>query len=246
MLKEIPGLTSNESLVYITLLNLKEAGATKISEKSGLFRTLCYDILVKLIEKGLVSHIKKEGKKIFRPSSPNRLLEILNEKQNETEKTLPELNALFSSLKEEISVEQFEGISGMKAIIEDMLKDAKEGKVSESFWLGPRGSSIEFMEAYQKEMIKLGNKIKKQKDIDLRIIWSSDLKTQKFVNSFGDKKNHRFFPEGFASTTPFIVYGDKLVINGGINKPFTILIKNKETAESFKHYFRFIWNFVKK
>ncbi|MCX6748275.1 MAG: helix-turn-helix domain-containing protein [Candidatus Pacearchaeota archaeon] len=244
MIKEIPGLTSNESLVYITLLNLKGAGATKISEKCGLFRTLCYDILTKLAEKGLVSHINQKGKRMYKPSNPERLIEILKEKQNETERVLPELNHLFSVPEEEISVQQFEGASGMKAIVEDMIADALRGKIKECFWLGPRGTSIEFMGAYLKDMIKRSKKI--IKNIDLRLIWSSDIHTEDFIKVFGEEKNHRFLPKGFASTVPFIVYGDKLVITGGINKPFTILIKNRETADSFKIYFNFIWKFASK
>src|SRR4030042_3722177 len=119
MNKEIPGLTVNESLVYITLLNLKEAGTTKISEKFGLFRTLVYDILTKLIEKGLVSYIKKESKRIYRASSPNRLLELIKEKEDETKKVVEDLNLTFQKPKEEVLVEQYDGVNGMKVIVED-------------------------------------------------------------------------------------------------------------------------------
>ena len=83
-LPEQTGLTPNEAKVYLTLLNLKQSGATKISEKCGLFRTLVYDILTKLIEKGLVSYIIKSKKRRYIASNPKRLLELLKKTVNIT------------------------------------------------------------------------------------------------------------------------------------------------------------------
>ena len=241
MIKEIPGLTANESLVYTTLLNLKEGGGTKISEKSGLFRTLVYDILTKLIEKGLVSYVKKEGKRIYRASSPNRILELIQEKEESAKKILPELKDLFEKPQEEVLVEQYEGANGMKSIIEDMFEEVLSGKTKQVFFLGPTGESWNFLEAYFIHSIGKIKKLKLLKKVDFRIIWSSELKTKKLIQLLGNKKMHRILPKGFASSVPFIVYGDKFVINGGETKPFVVLIKNKGTADSFKHYFEFIW-----
>ncbi len=243
--KEIPGLTPNESLVYVTLLNLKEEGATKISEKCGLFRTLVYDILTKLIEKGLVSYIKKESKRVYRASSPNRLLELFKEKEEETQKVIEGLNQLFQEPKEEILVNQFEGPAGMKAIVEDIINSAINKKAREALFLGPTGISWEFFAPYFIHAIKKVKALRLLKQGDFRVIWSSELKTKKLKNMIGKKENHRFLPEGFKSTVPVIIYGDKVAINGGITKPFVVLIKNKETADSFKHYFEFIWKHAK-
>ncbi|MDP3027138.1 MAG: helix-turn-helix domain-containing protein [Nanoarchaeota archaeon] len=239
--KEIPGLTKNESLVYITLLNLKQSGATKISEKCGLFRTLVYDILTKLIEKGLVSYTIKSKKRLYIASNPKRLLESLKEKENLIKEILPKLNTLFEKPTEECLVEGYEGKEGAKSVIEDAFNDALSGKIKEFLFFGATGKAVESIGYYYMHMVKKAEKMKLPYKIDFRGIWSSKLKTREVLESIGKRKQHRFFPEKFEPTTPAIIYGDKIVLMGGKEKSFTILIKNRELANSFKYYFNFIW-----
>ena len=235
------GLTSNEAKVYLTLLNLKQAGATKISEKCGLFRTLVYDILTKLVEKGLVSYVKKSNKKVYIASNPQRLLEILQEKEKIVRKTLPELKALFEKPKEECLVEQYEGKEGAKSVIEDAFSDAISGKTKEFLFFGSTGRAVDTIGYYYMHAVKKAEKMKLPYKVDFRGVWSSKLKTTKVLKSIGKKTNHRFFPLKYKPTAPVVIYGDKVVLMGGIEKPFTILIQNKELAKSFKDYFEFIW-----
>jgi sugar-specific transcriptional regulator TrmB len=241
MIKEIPGLTANESKVYIALLQMKESGATKLASKCGLFRTLVYDILIKLIEKGLVSSIIVSQKRLYRAARPARLMELLKEKENDTLKVLTELNALFAEPSEEFSVQEFEGIAGVKAVVEDMIVMAKNKEMKESYWLGPTGESMGVFGGYLKEQAKFIKKKKFLKNIDFRIIWSSKIENKSAIHLLGKKENHRFFPEGFNSEVPIIIYGDKIAIYGGESKRIVVLIKNKRAAESFKLYFKFIW-----
>jgi len=243
--KEIPGLTQNEALVYETLLNLKEAGATKISERCGLFRTLVYDVLTKLIEKGLVSYVLKSKKRIYIASNPRRLLELLREKEKAIKETLPKLNALFEKPAERCLVEQYEGKEGAKSVIEDAFNDALSGKIKEFLFFGATGKAVENIGYYYMHMVKRAEKMKLPYKIDFRGIWNHKLETAEVLESIGKRKQHRFFSEKFKPTTPAIVYGDKVVLMGGREKPFTILIKNKELADSFKHYFNFMWQYAK-
>ncbi|MBR9691663.1 hypothetical protein GOV06_02660 [Candidatus Woesearchaeota archaeon] len=238
----IEGLTKNEAKVYLTLLNLKQAGATNISEKCGLFRTLVYDILTKLIEKGLVSYILKSNKRIYIASNPNKLLSLLKEKQDSIKEILPQLTALYQNPAEECIVNQYDGIEGAKTVIDDAFNDAVSGKAKEFLFFGATGKAVESIGYYYMHIVNKAEKQKLSYKGDFRGIWSSKLKTRKVLESIGKKQNHRFFPKKFSPTTPAIIYGDKVVFMGGINKPFTILIKNKQMAESFKHYFEFIWD----
>lgn len=244
-LLEQTGLTPNEAKVYLTLLNLKQSGATKISERCGLFRTLVYDILTKLIEKGLVSYIIKSKKRKYIASNPKRLLELLKEKERLIKETLPKLNALFKKPTEECLVEQYEGKEGAKSVIEDAFNDALSGKIKEFLFFGATGRAIETIGYYYMHMVKKAEKIRLPYKIDFRGVWSSKLKTREVLESIGKRKQHRFFPEKFNPTTPAIIYGNKVVLMGGREKPFTILIKNEELAKSFKYYFEFIWKHTK-
>ena len=58
-------LAKNESKLYLSLLELGSASATQLIQKSGLHRAVVYDILERLIEKGLASFVIKGRKKYF-------------------------------------------------------------------------------------------------------------------------------------------------------------------------------------
>ena len=51
------GLTSNETEIYLVLLNWGELSVNEIGSKSGLHRQVCYDALDRLVEKGFISFL---------------------------------------------------------------------------------------------------------------------------------------------------------------------------------------------
>ena len=97
-LQEI-GLSKTESKVYLALLELGSALAGKITKKSGINRTNVYDALERLIEKGLVTYIIQANRKVFEPVDPNKLQEILKEKQDKLDSLMPELQLKYKSTK---------------------------------------------------------------------------------------------------------------------------------------------------
>ena len=85
-LKEI-GLTEGEIKVYLALLELGASTTGPIIEKANISRSIIYQILDKLIEKGLVSFITKEKTKYFQATQPKHFLDIIEkEKENLTTK----------------------------------------------------------------------------------------------------------------------------------------------------------------
>ena len=59
------GLNDVDIKIYLTLLNLGESLASEIAHKAGTPRASIYDILERLEQEGLVSHIIKDFKKYF-------------------------------------------------------------------------------------------------------------------------------------------------------------------------------------
>ena len=114
------GLNPNEIKIYLTLLRLGEAKAGEISKESQINRTTTYDSIERLIEKGLVSYSIEANRKIFKPVSPERLLDDLKEKQKIVEKSLPELNELFNKSKEKEESDIYKGKKGIRSILNDI------------------------------------------------------------------------------------------------------------------------------
>src|SRR3989338_647839 len=72
------GLTQKESEVYLALVELGSSSASNIIQKTGFHRAVVYDLLERLIEKGLVGHVVK-GKEGIK----NVLEDILRAKPKE-------------------------------------------------------------------------------------------------------------------------------------------------------------------
>jgi len=105
------GLTEREAEVYISLVELGSSSATQIIQKSGLHRAVVYDLLERLIEKGLVSHVIKGRKKFFESTNPLKLLEIIKEKENKIKTIIPQLIEL-SQFKGRLDVKIYKGKEG--------------------------------------------------------------------------------------------------------------------------------------
>jgi sugar-specific transcriptional regulator TrmB len=122
------GLTKGEIKVYLTLLKLGETTTGKIIEDSGLSSGKIYEILDKLINKGLASFVIKEKTKYFQASSPNRILDYLHEKEKDLKnkeeefiKQLPSLLAIKEKTKKENENTLFKGLKGFRTAIYEAL-----------------------------------------------------------------------------------------------------------------------------
>jgi len=129
LLEEI-GLTKGEIKVYLTLLKLGETTTGKIIEDAQISSGKIYEILEKLIKKGLASYTIKEKTKYFSAASPNRILDFihkreddLKDKEEEFLKEMPRLLALGASRKVQNEIRLFEGFNGFQTIIFEALSE---------------------------------------------------------------------------------------------------------------------------
>src|SRR3989344_7913662 len=113
------GLSRRESEVYYVLLQVDEALASEISEKTKESRTNTYDTIKSLIKKGLVSYVIKNNKKYFMATNPRKLLdwidfkkEELEKKKKDMEKFIPYLAKLGLPKEKKVNVEVYEGKEG--------------------------------------------------------------------------------------------------------------------------------------
>ncbi len=221
------GMTKNEGKVYLALLELGPSLAGQISRKTGLHRRNIYDITERLIQKGVVGYIVKNNRKLFEAASPDRLKEILDEKQQSLDEILPKLNELYEQTKEKQETNFFKGSEGLKTIFQDQLTN----EVKEVLILGASNSAFEILPFYFKWYDEDRKKIK----IKVKII----------ANKTFDKKpplsEVRYLPEKYSNPLAINIWGDKVAIILWKKPPLAIVIKNKEIAESYKKYFELIW-----
>ena len=111
-LKDI-GLTDNEIRIYLELIKLNEALASELADRTGVNRTLTYQILKNLLKKGLIAYVIKNNVKYFKAGHPSKLIDFLNEKQMNIQKLIPDLEKLPLPKEKKYSVELYEGKEGL-------------------------------------------------------------------------------------------------------------------------------------
>ena len=226
------GLGDGEIKVYTALLKIGSSPASKIKEETGLHRTTIYDFIEKLLNKGLVSYVIKDSTKHYKATDPNKLIDFLKEKEENIREILPSLLKLSQTKREDIRIEVYRGIEGLKTFLNDVLRTDKDliGFGIDETKFKERAPII--MEQYFKKEEKIG--------IKERLLTSEGAK---FV--FNKKTtSYRVIPQEFFSPTPTMVYGDKVVII--VWEPLTmVMIENADLAKSYKGYFEMLWRSAK-
>ncbi|MFH1358515.1 MAG: helix-turn-helix domain-containing protein [archaeon] len=224
------GLTENEVKVYLALVDLGPSLAGQISRKTGLHRRSVYDITEMLIKKGLIGYILKNNRRYFEASSPNRIIEILKEKEDLLSPVVSDLLEKFKGRKEKQETNFYKGKEGLKAIFEDQLN------YKEILVLGASPKAYEVLQFY----FKWYDKKRKSRKIKTKII-AYDKKIKNISLS-----EIRYLPQKYESPVAVNIYGNKTAIILWAKEPIVIAIRNQEIADAYRNYFELMWKMAKK
>ncbi len=234
------GLSNNEADVYLLLLELEEALASDIAEKSRISRPHIYDTLAKLVDKGLAGYVIKNNRRYYRAVDPSKLMDFLKEKELSLKNIMPQLLELSKPKTKKPIVELYEGKEGLKTILNDVIRTRPKE------WLDfTSGRTKEvlpyFMDHWEKKRADAG--------IKARIIFNDDRFGRHRIKEVSKFKliETRFFPKGFQSPSHIYVYGNKIAIMlWSKDFPFGILVENKDISNRFREFFEWFWKISKK
>lgn len=231
------GLTEAEEQLYIALLRNGEGTASALAKKAGVDRRLAYDKIEALQEKGLVSYIDREQKRVYKPTNPERLRELvedrregLNELEARIDDVLPEMMRHFTAEKEEREVRVLQGKDAIKQLFNDQLREADDT----IHLMGSPEESEELLEYF----LPSWTKQRQERGIEIKGVFEHRMK--------GEVGDHppietRFLPPGHDSKVSISIYGEKVGIIFWIQDPLVIMIEDPEAADSFMSYFDLMW-----
>lgn len=235
------GISEGEIKVYNALLELGKASTNKIHEKTRIERRNIYDILNKLIERGLVTYIDENKHRTFYLSNPRKILSYIEEKKdildnikNKVSDIMPEILSSFESKKTDIRAEVYRGLEGIKAVWEDTLNH------KETYWIG----SGRYVPRRFPGFFNYWNK----KRVAKKIVWYNlhRIEMKKEIKPY-QFEHLRFLPIEFSANPVVIcIYGNKVVQFLYGETLFAFVIESKELSENYKAYHKFLWDNVAK
>lgn len=239
-LKKI-GLARGEIKVYSAVLEIGISTLNKIQEKTGIERRNIYDILNKLIKKGLVTYTIEKGKRTYQTTHPNRIIGYLQDQKKQIETTeneikphLPQLIKLFEQTKPEIRAEVFRGKEAIKSLLEEALNYKK------NYWMGGNCGLDRFFPYWWKHYDE--RRIKK------KVFWYDladyDLYLSEYEKAKLFKERYyelRFLPKEMSSPMVILIFGNKVAQILWGTQPFAFVLESKEISYSFMKYFNYFW-----
>lgn len=234
------GLSLNEAKIYEALLDLKEAGVGNISSKADVHRRNVYDTLSRLIEKGLVFPMISKGENLYSPAEPDKLLQLIENKQNKLAKILPILNAKYSKREKTQEAYIYKGLEGIKNYMTDILKKGKDSYTIgvQLAWFDPRLKT--FSERIIKGMVDKGAKF--------HFIINEGIKEKAPADLKKFNSNYKILPKEYCSNSAMDICGDYVITFSGlsfkkIDDDVTIFVlRDKQLADSYRTWFQFMFD----
>ncbi len=235
------GFSEGEGRVYDAMLHSEGATLQFLHEQTGFERRNVYDIINKLVSKGLATYFTENGHKVYRITHPGKILAYLEEEEKEiTEKKallaskMPSLMKSYEAAKPKFDFRIYRGKEGIRALFTEMLG------FPDQYFIGGNWGIMKYLGAewfarYTKKRIAKG-------------IWMHDIVTQpsKFLAPAHAPAMEKYYevrhlPPQFSSPNVILVFGNRFVNLFWGEPLFAFVVENDEIAKNYVSYFRYLW-----
>lgn len=239
------GIASQESRVYMALLELQEARTGLLCSYTRIASSNIYKILESLIKKGMASFRVQNNIKVFMPSPPESLNEIFREKQRKLEEEQKELSSAISELKKieleekpQTNYKYYEGIPGIKSLWHEI--NSKMGKEHTAMiYTGKKEAYARLLATYDEH-----HNLRKKKNVREKLIFPEG--EIEIANKRRNKLTEVRFME-LENEAEWGVWKDIFWIHyyPVRKKPYGFLIKDEVFAKTFAQVFSQLWGNAK-
>lgn len=240
-------LSQNEIKVYEALLKIKKGTKTPIVKESGVLSSKVYEVLDRLVKKGLVASFVENKVMHYVPVHPSNIKSLFDDKirtiQDQKIEFEKQIDKMFPRNKEFVTeVQLFRDWDGLKNVLIIADEDLRKGDTYYILGASPGEDIEKANEMFSKNDQRLDEKKVKVKAIH-------DIKMRKeakdYLKLYGKGKwSIRYsavpgpFQIGITNNYAILILLEK--------NPIAILINNKKIRDSFLHYFNALWELAKK
>lgn len=229
------GLSKGEIKVYLTLLELGPTKVGKIIEKSRMASSAVHNSLNILVEKGLVSYIKKGKIKFYQGVPAQQLIDFIEDKKKRFLQILPELELKQKLAEEKQEAEIFEGIKGIIAMLNRLIEDGEKRDEYRFFATFLEEKNEDIQSFFRKFDVKREDKGLIVKGLALR----------KIKHLFAGRKVLKMKFVDFPIPSDISIFKGKVAFIAWGDKPIGYLIRSPQIYEMFGNFFDSIWKSMK-
>lgn len=236
------GLSEKEAKVYLALLELGQASAYRVAQKSGVKKPTTYVLLDELRQKELVVKMPGDKTQMFIAKSPEDFFSTSKSRVLSATETLPEILSVMRK-QNKVRTMYFEGTEGLKQALWYEMKN-NENKELVGFY-----ALSENVDKEVYDMTWQWAKDMKKNNISLRgFVPTHDTITDYRKADKEYNREMRELPyEDYSSETSVDVMGDFVrIIDLTKDSPQAIIIKNERTAKMIKQIFEMMWKLTNK
>src|SRR3989344_943757 len=239
ILKQL-GFSEKEITVYLSLLKGGPSSVRTLAQISGINRGTTYDILKSLKENGLVSFYHKDTKQFFVAEDPSALhknlehrIDNLEEVRGQLNHIIPELKSLFNEAGDKPVVKYYEGYSGIKIVLSDVLETTEISKEKLYYVF-----SSDAIRDYLYKAFPNFTKERIRKKIKVRAIGIGHKGT---IAQLAEKKS---LNAKKSSPTYILIYPGKvaMISINSLKQPLALIIEDEALFVTQQQVFDFIWN----
>ena len=229
------GLSGKESKLYLLCLKTGETSANRLIELSGFPRGTVYNVLEKLKSNGLITSFVVNKTTHFIANDPDIFLKNLEERKIEIKKLIPILRGVKNKINRKVLIETYEGLGGIKKILDDVIENARECVVMGN---EQKANEVIMHHPLNFKSRRLENKIKIKNLIDDSPA-SRELKNDEFTEV-------RHLKNLLDTEVLMILYND-IVARVILTEPITIIkINSRQYSKDQRILFDVLWDQAKK
>lgn len=235
------GLNEKESKFYLLLVHAGWLTAAEIAKKTGESRTNAYMVLDKLIADNLVEVSEASAVRRYGAADPIHLRSRLGQQQQQLKQTqaalaaaLPQLASTYKLGQHRPGVVYFEGLAGLKALLEDNAKTT-----SGTIDLIASNEALSNKEAWA--MLQKGIAKRAAKGIATRGLFHVREDKKPVIKRFATSRYEIRFWGNQPLPGEIVIYGHKIAFTVYQPSLIVVIMTNQVLAETFRVIFEQLW-----
>jgi len=237
------GLTETEIAIYLAGLSYADVSVNELTKQTRIKRTTIYHALKTLMDKGLAAKKGTATKLLFSMTKPENIqkkldrdIDSLKKQKDQLAEIIPLLAQRQETVEGSAQVSHFEGIEGIKLVIEEALY-CKSGH-----WdiIAPAKN---FFSEFDPQYANYFLETRKKRNLAARSLWEKGLSRRALTQEEIKQRKPRYLPETMHGKfkTVIIIFDDKVALVSSLKELTAVLIQSQEIHDTFTAMFEGLW-----